>query len=58
MVLTGAELISQECPPFLTREYPTSSEGKRRGGGELQPEGDRNAPERVTVGLWTSRVPH
>lgn len=58
MVLTGAEPISQEYPPFMTREYLTSAERKRRGGGELQPEGNRNAPERVTVGLWTSRVPH
>lgn len=32
MVLTVTELISQEYPPFMTREYLTSSEGKRRCG--------------------------
>lgn len=32
MVLTGTELICQEYPPFMTREYLTSSEGKRKYG--------------------------
>lgn len=58
MVLTGAELISQEYPPLMTREYLTNAEGKRRGVGELQPELDRNAPERMTVSVWASWAPH
>lgn len=67
MVLTVTELISQEYLPFMTREYLTSSEGKRRCGtaartgqkcsrrGECECVGQLGSPLRSPAAIPQSR---